>query len=85
MENNELRTEIRPPWAEYPGYTPADTFWRQAGEPWLKTVWQPYFDSLNESEQAAYLKRWNVPEVWRRFYFDRDFQEWLESVDEDGP
>lgn len=75
--------EIQPPWVEYPGYGPGDPFWRQTGEPFFTLVWRPFYDSLNEAEQTAYLIRWNVPEQWQKFYFDQEWREWLESTDED--
>ena len=81
MPNNRS-SELIPPWIKYPGYAPGDGFWRQSGEAWLKDAWQPYFDSLTEEEQAEYLKQWNVPEDWRKFYFDKEFQNWLDTVDD---
>lgn len=81
-EMGEQPREIEPPWAKYPGYPPGDTFWRQTGEAWLTWVWRPYWDSLDAAHKSAYLERWRVPEVWSRYYFDEDFAQWLESVDE---
>jgi hypothetical protein len=78
MKNNQ---EIEPPWVKYPDYPPGDGFWRQAGEPWFALVWRPYWESLNAQEQDDYLNRWNVPQIWRLFYFDRDFREWLRLTD----
>jgi len=75
--------EVDPPWVEYPGFPPADGFWRQSGEAWLNHVWRPYFDALTADEQASYLERWKVPDDWRLFYFDPEFQKWLESTDEE--
>jgi len=77
-----MTNEIDPPWVKYPNYPPADTFWRQAGEPWFTLVWEPYWKSLTSEEQATYLSRWSVPEIWRLFYFEPDFEEWLRSTDE---
>ena len=74
--------EIPPPWVEYPGYGPGDTFWRQTGEPFLSLVWQPYYESLGEAEKEAYLKQWNVPQDWQDFYFDKRWRDFLESTDE---
>ena len=79
----DLPNEVPPPWVKYPGYGPGDGFWRQSGEGWLKDVWQPYFESLNEEQQRVYLMRWSVPQDWRSFYFDREFQAWLNTVDDD--
>lgn len=76
------KTEINPPWVMYPGYPPGDTFWRQSGEAWFNFVWRPYWESLSSVEQEDYLRRWKVPDVWRSFYFNPDFQKWLESTDE---
>lgn len=80
---DNIPDEIPPPWVKYPGYEVGDGFWRQSGEAWLKDVWQPFYDSLSEGEQSTYLKRWNVPEDWQKFYFDREFQDWLDTVDDD--
>lgn len=75
--------EIQPPWIMYPGYPPGDTFWRQAGDLWFNYSWKHYWDSLSETEKNEYLIRWNVPTDWSSFYFNKDFQQWLEDVDLD--
>jgi hypothetical protein len=67
---------------EVSGYGPGDGFWRQSGEAWIKEVWEPYYGSLSEAAQNEYLRRWNVPDDWRTFYFDKEFQQWLDSVDD---
>jgi hypothetical protein len=46
-------------------------------------VWEPYYHSLSEEEKAAYLKRWQVPEEWWRFYFDPAWRMFMERADED--
>ena len=74
--------EILPPWVTYPGYPPGDTFWRQSGEAWFHYVWKPYFESLSSEEKELYLKRWNTPEIWQKFYFNEEFQNWLKEVDD---
>jgi hypothetical protein len=76
------RIEISPPWVEYPGFPPGDFFWREAGEPWLTQVWEPYWKSLSPEQLEEYLQRWNVPDAWRMLYFDPAFREWLDSVDD---
>ena len=73
--------EVAPPWEKYPNYPPADTFWRQAGEHYLKEIWRPYYDSLLAAKQKEYLKKWNVPDVWQMFYFDPNFDKFLEDID----
>jgi hypothetical protein len=75
--------EIKPPWVAYPEYGPGDTFWRQTGEPFMALVWEPYYESLSQEEKDAYLKRWQVPEEWWKFYFDPAWRAFLESTDED--
>ena len=75
--------EVKPPWIMYPGYPPADGFWRQGGEIWFHHVWRPYWDALLPEEQKKYLKLWKVPHDWQNFYFNADFQKWLEAVDKD--
>jgi|GEM_PF-4846290 len=74
--------EISPPWVEYPGFPPGDFFWREAGEPWRTLVWEPYYNSLDAAQQAAYLERWKVPDDWRQYYFDPELRKWWESTDE---
>jgi hypothetical protein len=76
------KKEITPPWVQYPGYGPGDTFWRQTGEVFMAVVWEPYYESLSEEEQQAYLERWKVPQEWQNFYFDKAWRELLESADE---
>lgn len=75
--------EIAPPWIEYPGHPPGDIFWRQSGEIWFHDVWRPYYDSLSSEEQKNYLARWNAPSDWQKYYFNLDFQKWLESIDDE--
>ncbi len=75
--------EISPPWILYSGYPPGDPFWRQGGEIWFHYVWKPYYDSLDGKEQNDYLERWSVPDAWAKFYFDPEFQKWLDSVDDE--
>jgi len=76
---------IEPPWIAYPGFPPADTFWRQSGEIWLHEIWRPYWHQLTETEKAAYLNKWPPPDVWQRFSIDLnpEFKAWLDSTDED--
>jgi len=82
--SQEPRQEIEPPWITYPSYPPGDFFWREPGEPWFHYVWKPYWDSLSPDDQGAYLERWNVPEEWRRYYFEPDsFMKWLDEIDDE--
>jgi|HubBroStandDraft_4_1064222.scaffolds.fasta_scaffold789625_1 hypothetical protein len=83
MTSNSQPFEIPPPWDKYPGFAPADPFWRQSGEAWFKDVWEPFYNCLSEVDQREYLERWKVPELWRMFYFDKAFQQWLDTVDDD--
>lgn len=76
------KKEVEPPWIKYPGFPPGDIFWRQSGEAWFAYAWEPYWKSLTLPEQAGYLKKWNVPEIWWEFYFDPEYQAWLESTDD---
>ncbi|HEY0263036.1 MAG TPA: hypothetical protein VGC07_00810 [Granulicella sp.] len=77
--------EVKPPWAEYPGIPPWEFFWREAGEPWLKDVWEPYYQRLTPEQQEAYRKRWNVPKDWQESYFDKAWQEFWDHVDDEEP
>jgi hypothetical protein len=74
---------IEPPWVKFPGFPPGDGFWRHSGEIWFKEVWEPYWEALSSEGRERYLEQWAVPKVWRDFYFDRKFQQWLDSVDDD--
>lgn len=76
-----MKDEIEAPWIKYPGYPPGDTFWRQSGELWFSLLWLPYWQSLDAQQQTDYLNKYNVPDVWRDYYFDQEFQEWLRSTD----
>lgn len=75
--------EVHPPWILYPGFPPGDFYWRDAGQPWLTEVWEPYWKSLSPVEQQDYLSRWRVPDSWRNFYFDTAFRDFLNSVDDE--
>lgn len=66
----------------FAGYPPGDCFWRQSGEIWFHQVWKPFWDSLSVSQQQEYLDRWKVPNEWKNFYFNDDFQKWLASTDD---
>ena len=68
--------------AHYPGFPPGDFFWREAGEPWLTQVWEPYWKSLSAERLEEYLQRWKMPDAWRMLYFDPAFRAWLDLVDE---
>lgn len=83
MKEETKLEEVLPPWKQFPGYPPGDLFWRQSGEIWFYYVWKPYWDSLNQIEQESYLEYWSVPNVWKDYYFDPEWQKFLESCDED--
>lgn len=76
-----MNPPIDPPWIRHPGYSPGDPFWRQAGEAWFSLIWAPFWASLSANEKVKYLSQYEVPEDWQCFYFDVDFQNWLESID----
>ena len=59
--------KINPPWVEYPGFPPYDTFWRQSGEYYLFDVWQPFWNNLSSRDKEKVLKRWPMPQVIRRY------------------
>lgn len=80
--NNDINNEITPPWIKFPGFPPGDFLWREAGQPWLIYVWEPFWQKLSEAEQEAYLIKYEVPDEWKRYYFDKDFKAWLETVDD---
>lgn len=70
-----------PPWIQYPGFPPADGFWRQSGEAWFANIWTPFWDSLSESKQKQYLSNNPPPGDWQSYYFDNDFQNTLSTID----
>lgn len=74
--------EIIPPWIKFPEYPPGDPFWRQSGEIWFHDVWLKHWNSLTAQQQEEYLKHWSVPQVWRNHYFDSNFQNWLNTLDD---
>ncbi len=78
QNNNQV---INPPWIEFPGYPPGDTFWRQSGEIWYHYIWYPIWEKLSYQEQQDYLVQWNAPKEWRHFY-SQEFQDWLAHVDD---
>lgn len=60
------REEVRPPWVVYPGIDVTSGFFRQGeGDTYMGWSFNPYFASLTEEEQQAYLKKWNVPDEWK--------------------
>lgn len=75
-------SEVAPPWVEHPGIGPGEFFWREAGEPWKTQVWEPYYNRLSEEAQAEYLARWKVPQDWREGYFDKEWREFWDHVDD---
>ena len=81
-EAGGTREEVQPPWVVYPGVGPEEFFWREAGEPWKTQIWEPYYNALNEEAQAEYLARWSVPQNWREGYFDKDWREFWDHVDD---
>lgn len=83
MEKDTKLDDVLPPWRQFPEHPPGDIFWRQSGEIWFHYVWRPFWDSLNKNQQEHYLEHWLVPEIWKNYYFDPDFQKFLESCDED--
>jgi hypothetical protein len=78
-----MQQEIEPPWIKFPGYPPPDGFWRQSGEYWLHDVWAPFWKSLNAEDRESYLKKWNVPNVWKCFshYLNPDLDKLWEERD----
>lgn len=78
----EVGGEVRPPWVEYPGIGPGEFFWREAGEPWKTQVWEPYYNGLDATAQAEYLERWKVPQDWREGYFDKEWRDFWDHVDD---
>ncbi|MCA0404261.1 MAG: hypothetical protein LCH30_10810 [Proteobacteria bacterium] len=75
-----VRNQIEPPWISFPGFPPGDCFWRQSGELWFVYVWKPFWDLLSASQKDEYLKDWDVPFEWKKFYLDDEFQKWLETT-----
>jgi hypothetical protein len=66
------RGDIPPPWTAFPGQDSYSGFWKQSGEPWMATVFRPFWEALDSREKAEYLERWSAPDDWR---------EWLAWID----
>ena len=72
--------EEEPPWVVYPEHELGEGFFKQGeGNTFMAYTWEPYWASLNEEQQEAYLKRWNVPDSWYRLRFDKEFQHILKT------
>lgn len=63
-----------PPWINFPEISPFDFFYREAGEFWMYSVWNPFWEKMSKEEQVAYLDKWDAPQDWRDFY-----SEWWQS------
>lgn len=64
--------DVPPPWEAFPNQNSYSGFWKQSGEPWMATVFRPFWKKLETSEKCAYLERWSAPADWR---------EWLTLID----
>ena len=54
--------ELEPPWISFPDSDPLTLWvsWRY-GNHWLDTIWKPFWHSMDEDQQAAYLEKWQPP------------------------
>jgi hypothetical protein len=73
-----------PPWVRYPAIDSGDFFWREAGQPWLVQVWEPFVHNLSPERLAEYLAKYPPPEDWRQMYFDPETRDFWDSVDSDA-
>lgn len=76
------KSEISPPWTQFPEYPPTNSFWRREGEWWALTVWLPFWSKLSDSERQNILDKYDAPEAWKDFY-TKEHQEFL--AEQDGP
>ncbi|HTS25874.1 MAG TPA: hypothetical protein VMH81_08360 [Bryobacteraceae bacterium] len=67
--------EVPPPWVAFPGQDSTSGFWKQSGEPWMATVFRPFWRALDSAGKTRYLQKWSAPQEWR---------EWLEWLDQRG-
>ena len=73
--------EIMPPWIAFPGQPPRTFFWREAGEPWLCHVWQPFWNGLDAHQRAAYLAKFPPSQEWIDLFFDESWDAELSEID----
>lgn len=69
-----------PPWVWSAGAsdtTPRD--WRS--NPYISSVWRPFWDACGAQEQAAYLSRFPPPPGWDRFLEDVAFDQQVARID----
>jgi uncharacterized protein (DUF1499 family) len=82
LAERKIPTSLTPndtaPWVEFPGYHPADIFWRQRGEAWIWYVWYPMWNSLNSKQQQEYLDRWDAPPSWR-YHLSAELEELMKG------
>ncbi|MEO0372472.1 MAG: hypothetical protein AAF231_13525 [Pseudomonadota bacterium] len=73
--------EPLPPWIQYPEILIGSIGWRMgAGEDFLHEVFFPYWQNLNQSQQAAYFQKFDLGSKWE------DRSQWLESLERNsGP
>jgi hypothetical protein len=65
--------DVPPPWIAFPDQNSYSGYWRQSGEPWITTVFFPFWAGLDSNARFEYLERWSAPADWR---------EWLALLNE---
>lgn len=62
-------SSMLPPWRVFPGLH-AEEFGRTvtqgSAEAWFTQVWQPFWNSLDRTQRAAYLAHWQASDPWQR-------------------
>ncbi|CAI3922961.1 unnamed protein product [Commensalibacter communis] len=76
--NHDEEGNPLPPWVNFPKISPFDFFYREAGEFWMYSVWNPFWEKMGKEEQIAYLDKWDAPEIWRDWYSE-EWQSFLHN------
>jgi hypothetical protein len=59
------RGDVPPPWIAFPRQDSYSGFWKQSGEPWMASVFRPFWEALDSRAKSEYLERWSAPDDWR--------------------
>ena len=76
-------SELPPPWIAFPDLTANDPPTQGAEEAYIDLDWLPFWTSMDEAGQAAYLDRWQATAEWRDVIHERYGQEDFD-VEEDA-
>jgi hypothetical protein len=75
VPNKSMNIEPNPPWIEFPG---EDFYWKGwrkgSGEPWLLSVFLPFWNKATSAERLAYLAKWPP--------HDEEWALWIAAIDQ---